>query len=145
MAPNQQKDTADTDYDHEIPGVVVDTNPKAEDLKAAFQFQMNKLLAEELVSTEQIAAVIASADSIKQLGIPQTDIFKDLVARKLLAVCEQFGNMDFETADRAYDDFRTNYLLSINPRVPKFPAPSRESGIRARCETIRLQLFKTLP
>lgn len=134
----------DTDYDYEIPRVAVDTDPQAEDLKAAFSSQINRLLAEDLISTEQVAAVLASADSIRQLGTPQSDIVQDLIARKLLAICEQFGNMDFETADRAYDDFRTDYLLRVTPRVPKLPSINWESGIRSRSENIRLQLLKTL-
>lgn len=145
MTPSRYKKEVDTDYDHEIPGVAVDTNPKAEKLKAAFTAEINRLLAEELVSIEQVAAVIASADSIKQLGAPHPDIVQDLIAHELLDICETFGNMDFETADRAYEDFRTDYLLGVTPRVPKIPYPVRESGIRSRCENIRLQLFKTLP
>jgi len=144
MTPARLKKTMDTDYDYDIPGVAVDTDPKAEDLKAAFAVRINKLLAKELVSPEQVAAVIASADSIRQLGTPQSDIVKDLIAEQLLDVCETFGNMDFETADRAYDDYRTNYLLGVIPRLPKFPSADRKSGIRSKSEYIRLKLFKIL-
>ncbi len=145
MAPKIRGNETATDYDHEIPGVVRDTDPNVEELKSSLSAKIKFLLAGGLITGEQVADFIVSADSIKKLAAPkQADPVKDLIARTLLETFNRYKNIHLDSAERAYDDFRTDYLIGMTPRVPYFERTSPENDISSRNRTLRQQLFKIL-
>lgn len=140
----RERNNTATDYDHEIPGVVVDTDPRVDGLKAAFFEKARTLITGGLVTSEQIAETVATAESIKHLAKASASPVKNHISRSLLETCGNFRSLDMTSADRAYDEFRTDFLIGLKARVPHFETGLKDSGIRARIRTTRSQTFKFL-
>lgn len=124
----------DTDYDNDIPCVVRDVDCKVDEMKGQFEFELDYLRVYEGLSQGEIAGALGEIDSLDKIRSTQLTQIGQIVAIRLADVVKT-NNVKRETAIKAYDEMRMEYIMSHVPRLPNL----RKTKADLETEKINLQ------
>ncbi len=133
-----RKKTPDTDYDHEIPSVVRDVNQNVDEMKEQFWFEFDYLRIENGFTQNELATAIGEIENLETLNSPTLNALAKIIALRIKDVLKTTST-DTESANKAFDEVRTELIMSYIPRIPKIDKTREE----IRADDIKSAMLKS--